>query len=294
MVRTQKNSIDEEKLRQEIKRELEDDFKKRFEKKKHNRGRKKTCCGCVLAIILVLCGLIVYFFQTGTTKIPFVGQIWYKQNVPTRWVDIDEKTPAGRLGDIFEDQIEESIGKKISNVHDIIDLFPNDQKAIVNISLSENELTNLIQSSITDDGDIGANQQTIRINYIQAVIEEEFIELFFVLEEPLNIRVRVRFIPTIKEGNLDIEILELVVGKVFVPPFIHKAMYNKFIAPELSLISKTLSEMLPKEIKLSHANILLQEIDLLGFVRFSQDDTPKPKAIIDFEAFNIDEFFESY
>ena len=149
----QDSQIDEDRLRQEIKKELEHDFKKRYKPQKKNTGLR-SCCGCLLAILIVVGIGAAFFLKTGRVTIPFVGDIWHKENVPLRWVDMGEGGPL-ELGEILEPKIEEAVGRKVSGLHDIVGLFSNKESALIDLELTESELSRMLSGLIEEDLDQG-------------------------------------------------------------------------------------------------------------------------------------------
>lgn len=283
----QDSQIDEDRLRQEIKKELEHDFKKRYKPQKKNTGLR-SCCGCLLAILIVVGIGAAFFLKTGRVTIPFVGDIWHKENVPLRWVDMGEGGPL-ELGEILEPKIEEAVGRKVSGLHDIVGLFSNKESALIDLELTESELSRMLSGLIEEDLDQGEGSSGI--TYVQVAMEEGFMELFVTLEDPVQMNIRARLVPHIGEEGLKVEVEELILGRLAVPPVIRQGLYDKLIAPEVSILNRTFEDVFPTQIALLKGSVALREIDLLGLVRFSQDDSPKAESWIDSENIDFDKIF---
>lgn len=234
MVRIEQKPLDPEKIRREIKKELESEIKM---KESWIHRRLIGCVNCLISVIIVIALLVfgIGFFlaKSGIKDIPVLTYYFYDPPVPKRWVTVPEDMMSLDIDTIFNQKVSSVFGSDI----DFKDLKNLDVGALgidnKDIMFSEEELSVLFQQFIESQR---LKDSSIKASYGQIVIEPDMIELYVVFTEPVDVRVIIWMVPEFINNTLSVEISQIRLGDIVLPDIFNRSA-SKIINPLLGKLN---------------------------------------------------------
>jgi hypothetical protein len=182
--------------REALKREIQSEIR--------SEGRRKSargCFGCLAAVIIVLGAPLLYgtvlLAKSGFARPPLMENM-YKPVEPSRKVEPLKGTTA--------EQIAETLPLKAS---------PDPVERVMKVPVGEAELTTLAMEGVTR---AKPGQLPFPMRRVQFAIQKEYVELHVIaVKHGRDITMRAKFVPEIREGKLDVRVIEAQSGSLEVP-----------------------------------------------------------------------------
>ena len=212
-----KIDLDNQEVRQELKREIMEELKHDARRKRLSRG-----LGCFLLALLLVAVPVLYvsslLARTGLVEVPLMTSWLYRSSEPVRTVVplAGSKTSEILIAEATRAKYDRNFGT-------------------FKISLSEAQLTTIAQEGLA----VAGNTLPLEIDTVQIAVDNDAVELF--VTSPRNgrdVTIRLRFMPTVDGGEIKITPKELRIGALEIPPGVSSAL-----VPLLDrAIGKTLTE----------------------------------------------------
>ncbi len=191
-------------------------IKKEIKQEIRSEDKRKRLIGCsVLFIVIVLAigmptlYVAAQFAKSGFFDVPVLSRSLYKPSEPVRAV-------IPLVGSKPED-IYRVLGTKVKY---------EPQTSQATFSVSESELTTLVQHSVAS---APPNVLPFPIRTIQVAIDPDAVEIFAISpQKNRDATVRVRFKPTVKNGDLRADVAEIKIGSLVVPQKIGQLLFSAF------------------------------------------------------------------
>ena len=229
MTRIEKPSpwLKEKTERDQIKDEIRHELK--LEQGKKGLRKILTCCIIELLITLIIATLLAFSLaKSGLVEVPLFTKLFYSVPTPQKIV----KVPPGSLFDI-QSSIKEQAEKQI-----FAQIKEGKTDLKLEITLGENGLTTLLNQEIkkvkeTSLGDPQISITKEKIEFFSEIYPEENREVYLTLG----------FRPVVKDGKLEIKIVETKIGTLPLPSFLANIFIKAALDGELEKINETIGAM---------------------------------------------------
>jgi hypothetical protein len=202
MTRLEENSKDQVGALQNEIESLKKNLKRKQSKKLLNCG---TCLLLFVFFCLLLGGCLAYALaKSGLAVIPYLTKYYYREPEPSYLVNTDKLSIGDKnLANLIQKagQAEALKQEKITDIK-------------IKIELSEAQTTSFLREQIQNNSAFKG-----KIDYIQAAILADSLELFIKLKEP-KIFLTFNVLPKVKNNKLDLELKNFKIGNLKMPRFI--------------------------------------------------------------------------
>lgn len=251
--------LNKEQLKKEIKKELP-----------KSRGKKRRSCfgcgGCLTLLLAVILGLFLLaagaLAKSGLMEVPYLSDWLYRQPAPLHQLPREPELEEN-IEEVLSNRLQELLWQEISPEQ-------ADQKTIINFSLSEEELTALINKNFLSRSE-EEKSAPIYLKDVQFSITGEQIELYALFGLPNFPREPVaRFIfhPFLSEGILKIEPRHIFVGNLRLPVSLTSFFVKNLVEDGLNSFSRSLSQMGEiKDLSLAEGSITLKTEVLISSLK---------------------------
>jgi len=214
-------SIDENK---DVDVDDEDKFYREMDVKKIHQ----SCCTCQTLTILFI---LLFFFLAGT----FSYVLWQVKSKP--------------IGDFSLKSLPSSMATVLKGFQGKLDELKSEKSKEVQITITEQEFTAMVAEGFSFD------QFVLRDSLVK--IDEANVTLYSNLVKPLNSRIIIKTIPTVKEGKLSFEITSIKTGMLELPKFLVIKISNNLSGLISGKINSVYNRMEIEKIDLKNGRMIL-------------------------------------
>src|SRR3989338_2677508 len=188
-------------------------------------GFKKGCCLLFFLIFLfILIVAAAAVIKTGIWEIPVLTKIFYQIPKPPRIVQAND--------DFFQKPLNFEL---------------NQEENYLSFNLTEQDLTSILRRHLTGENNL------IFASNLQAAISDNQIEIFGLLLKPISANITIVFKPEIFDQKFDLNLIELKIGNLSLPPVIGEKLINYFFGGMLNQVG---------DLKIANINLKERQIKI--------------------------------
>jgi|GEM_PF-1239141 len=204
-----------EELRQELRTQVQEEVRSNIRTRTWRRllVRIGGCCGVYLLALLTIPLLVGYLIaRTGLVTVPVLSDRVAHERSPSRVVAAVPVKPEEFLASKFRAEAVRPLGHQPSEVA---------------LAASEGELTGLLRAALEDRGAFTPAMRAVT----QVALDADRVELFARIPASGGgeTTVRIRGVPTVKDGKVALDLHEVSIGNMGIPRFIAQAFLNSYV-----------------------------------------------------------------